>query len=180
MKCIVCKKPLRKDNSIGTCRAHRALSPKRRAYETEWKSKNALHYSKIVKEWRKNNKKSYNDWFVQRRKNDESFRIAGNIRNAIKNALRRNANSKYLPCSLEQFKKHLESKFKRGMSWENYGLWQIDHIIPLGQFNLKSPKELAKACSLKNVQPLWKEENLKKRSTEYISKSAELQKAFFG
>lgn len=61
-------------------------------------------------------------------------------------------------------KKHLESKFKEGMTWENYGNWHIDHIIPVNSFSITSTSdESFKECwSLKNLQPLWDWENYAK------------------
>jgi len=66
--------------------------------------------------------------------------------------------------SLSQLKKHLERKFKPGMTWENYGEWHIDHKIPLAVFNFNSPDDLdfKRAWTLKNLQPLWATENRKK------------------
>lgn len=55
---------------------------------------------------------------------------------------------------------HLESQFKEGMTWENYGDWHIDHITPL--VNAKRPEDVIKLNRLKNLQPLWAEENLSK------------------
>jgi len=54
----------------------------------------------------------------------------------------------------------LEKKFVGGMSWENYGKWHIDHIIPLSSAN--NEDEIYKLCYYTNLQPLWSEENLKK------------------
>jgi len=39
-----------------------------------------------------------------------------------------------LGCDIETFKKNIESQFEEEMSWENYGDWEIDHIIPI-KFN---------------------------------------------
>jgi len=41
-------------------------------------------------------------------------------------------------CNIDHVKKHLESLFKEGMTWENYGIngWHIDHIMPCSSFNL--------------------------------------------
>ena len=54
-----------------------------------------------------------------------------------------------------------ESKFKEGMSWDNWGEWHIDHIKPRKLFDITRIKECFK---LDNLQPLWKAENLKKGS----------------
>lgn len=69
---------------------------------------------------------------------------------------------KYLGCSLEFFKNYLESKFKEGMTWNNYGLygWHIDHIIPL--CHAKTEDELYELSHYTNLQPLWASENLSK------------------
>ena len=65
-------------------------------------------------------------------------------------------------CSTIEFKLHLENNFKDGMSWDNYGEWEIDHIIPLSSFNLKDRNEFLKAAHYTNMQPLWKAENRSK------------------
>ena len=46
------------------------------------------------------------------------------------------------------------------MSWDNYGKWHIDHIIPLSSAN--SEDDIYKLCNYTNLQPLWAEDNLKK------------------
>lgn len=65
---------------------------------------------------------------------------------------------------------HLESKFQPGMTWDNWGkVWEIDHIKPLTSFNLANPVEQLAACSIDNLQPLWKSENRRKsnKTLEY-------------
>ena len=70
----------------------------------------------------------------------------------------------------QELKKHLESLWKPGMSWENYGSqtgWVIDHIIPLkyykNNFDLVNDIEIQKkAFGIQNLQPLWWLENAKK------------------
>jgi hypothetical protein len=61
-------------------------------------------------------------------------------------------------------KEHLESKFKPGMTWKNYGDWHIDHKTPVSKFIIKSVKDesFLECWSLKNLQPLWAIENLVK------------------
>ena len=52
------------------------------------------------------------------------------------------------------------------MTWENWGVhgWHIDHIIPIDFYNLQNRDEFLKACHYTNLQPLWAEENLKKKN----------------
>jgi len=47
-------------------------------------------------------------------------------------------------------KSQMEKSFTDGMSWDNWGEWEIDHIIPLN----KGGKH-----EVKNLQALWKSEN---------------------
>lgn len=53
--------------------------------------------------------------------------------------------------------KHLESKFTPGMSWQNYGEWEIDHVMPRSSFNITSLDcaDFKHCWSLDNLQPLW-------------------------
>ena|SRR3990167_2666119 len=66
--------------------------------------------------------------------------------------------------SIDELRGHLEPLFSDGMSWENYGEWHIDHIIPKSFFSFTSPEDAAfKQCwALTNLQPLWAEDNLSK------------------
>lgn len=57
-------------------------------------------------------------------------------------------------------RKHLQDQFKDGMSWENYGEWQIDHIIPLSSAD--TVERVVELNHYTNLQPLWAEENIKK------------------
>ena len=73
-----------------------------------------------------------------------------------------------LGYTVEDLMKHLESQFREGMSWDNYGKgknkWNIDHIIPISKFNISSKNSPDfKICwSLNNLQPLWTENNVRK------------------
>ena len=46
------------------------------------------------------------------------------------------------------------------MTWDNYGTWHIDHMIPL--ISAKNIDELEALFHYKNLQPLWAVDNLKK------------------
>ena len=39
-------------------------------------------------------------------------------------------------CTISYLMGYLEGKFTEGMTWENHGLWHIDHIKPCASFNL--------------------------------------------
>jgi hypothetical protein len=67
---------------------------------------------------------------------------------------------KMLGCSWDTLKAHIEEQFIDGMSWENEGVWQVDHIIPLNASN--NEEELNALLYYKNLQPLWSSDNIAK------------------
>lgn len=101
-----------------------------------------------------------------KRKNKPEFKLIHNIRSRLRKALKGQGRDKgiliLLGCSSNELKSYLESKFIPGMSWDNYGEWHMDHIIPLSVFDLSNKEELKKACHYSNLQPLWAEDNIKK------------------
>jgi hypothetical protein len=72
---------------------------------------------------------------------------------------------RYIGCSPGFLRNHLESLFKPGMTWENYGRkgWHVDHIVPLSWFSFKEdPSLLFVASHWTNLRPLWAIENIRK------------------
>lgn len=66
---------------------------------------------------------------------------------------------------IADLKTHLEKQFFDGMSWDNYGKWHIDHIVPISAFNFSEKEHIDfKRCwALKNLRPLWAIDNIKKQ-----------------
>ena len=64
----------------------------------------------------------------------------------------------------EQLIEHLENKFTGDITWDNYGEWHVDHIIPISSFDIKEigDEGFNKCWSLENLQPLWGDENIRK------------------
>ena len=101
---------------------------------------------------------------------DPLYKLAKNLRSRAYHALRSQGFKKtqkmdqYLGCSPTQFRDHLESLFKSGMTWSNYGYgndkWNIDHIIPISL--ARNEEELYRLFHYENCQPLWQTENFAK------------------
>ena len=119
----------------------------------------------------KNNKKEIikrNCIYVNKRKLiDPLFKLRHNISSLIYNKFnqkngytKKSKTSKYLGCSFQEFKIHLESQFTKGMTWDNQGQWHMDHIYPVSL--AKDEDELIKLNHYTNFQPLWAIDNLKK------------------
>jgi hypothetical protein len=97
---------------------------------------------------------------------DINYKLRKRLRGRVKMALNGNYKTgrtiEMLGCSIDEFRKHLESKFQDGMSWKNYGEWHIDHIIPCASFDLSKVDEQRKCFHYTNQQPLWAVDNLRK------------------
>lgn len=123
-----------------------------------------LFYSTIEK--RERRKQLVNRYLRKRFKIDPHFRMRRYLNNRLRYALKGNHKSqsivKLLGCSIPELKQHLESRFKDGMTWDNYGKWHIDHILPCASFDLSRPEQQSKCFNHQNLQPLWAYENLKK------------------
>lgn len=100
-----------------------------------------------------------------RRLSDIDFRIRVNLRSRLRSAIKGQSGKKayksikLLGCTIKNVKIHIEQQFVDGMSWDNYGLWEIDHIIPCASFDLTKPEEQKKCFNYTNLQPLWKIDN---------------------
>lgn len=104
-----------------------------------------------------------------RRARDAAFRIRCALRCRLTSALktqsvarRNNRTVPLLGCSLSFLCAHLEQRFRPGMSWDNYGEWEIDHIRPCALFNLRRAAERRACFHWSNLQPLWKRDNRRK------------------
>lgn len=67
-----------------------------------------------------------------------------------------------LGCTLAEFKVYLESQFDSKMTWDNYGEWHIDHIVPLCSVDVTNNEELKKVSHYSNLRPYWALDNKKK------------------
>ena len=95
-----------------------------------------------------------------------SHAVAGVIRYSLRAGNGKNGRrwQRLVGYSLEALMDHLESLFQAGMTWENYGQWHVDHIIPIAAFEFSSPDdpEFMTCWALDNLQPLWASDNCAK------------------
>ncbi len=106
-------------------------------------------------------------WY-EKHKLDPEFRLQRALRDRARRAISGAGLSQtgltLLGCTIPEVRKHIESLWEPGMTWENYGVtgWHIDHIKPLTAFNLGCPEECALACHYTNLRPLWAKDNTRK------------------
>lgn len=135
----------------------------------------------VKDKWREENKEKVREYkrrYHHSKKAKERRRQPDNVlresvSNLVRYALRQVADGKKtkstfdaLPYSPQDLKEHLESLFEEGMSWENYGEWHIDHIIPQSALPYSSldDENFQKCWALDNLQPLWASDNISKSS----------------
>lgn len=132
-----------------------------------WRINNPEKYAKQLQEWRDKNHDHVNSYVRNKRKSDINFKLKTGLRSRLSSLLRGKKWCSYielLGCPLEEFRVRLESKFKSGMSWNNYGRqgWHIDHIRPCASFDLTDPEQQKICFHFSNLQPLWAIDNMRK------------------
>jgi hypothetical protein len=156
---------------------------KHKIVQKKWNMKNKLQISERMKKYNELHKnensikaKLYYQKNKEKRllyernklKTDIYYKLVNHLRRRIYSAIKHNSKSQstiqLLGCSVIQLKQHLESQFKPGMTWDNYGYygWHVDHILPCASFDLSKPEEQRKCFNYTNLQPLWMKENLEK------------------
>lgn len=133
------------------------------------KQYNELNKEKIKLQrakYRKENRAKLQAYENNKMKTDILFKLGKRLRNRLQDFLKgrnfiddRSFND-YLGCSLEELKTWLETKFTVGMDWNNYGVWHLDHKVPLS--SAKTEEEMYTLCHYTNIQPLWGIDNIKK------------------
>jgi hypothetical protein len=127
-------------------------------------------YNKQYRQDHKEERKQYHRQYENKKyKTDITFRLRSIISKAIRKSIKRNKNGYHwedlVGYTLDDLKQHLEKQFKDGMSWDNYGEWHIDHVIPQSWFKYDSynDREFKQCWALANLQPMWAEENISKQ-----------------
>ncbi|HUX62015.1 MAG TPA: hypothetical protein VMV32_11935 [Ignavibacteriaceae bacterium] len=147
---------------------------RKKYYENNLEKKKALSIK--AKAWRKRYKEEHFIEYCARRRryiknritNDIDYRIKKNMRMRITQSVNGTKLYKHsidlLGCSIEEVRNHIESQFKKGMTWDNWGVfgWHIDHIIPISSFDFTKKEDQYRCWHYTNLQPLWWKENVMK------------------
>ena len=143
----------------------------------EYQKQYAIEHKDGIKQYKKEYEKN-------RYGTDIFYALHNRISCSINKAIKRNGNVKnnisclkYLPYTIDELKRHLESQFEPWMSWSNWGRynlktwndndsstwnWNIDHIIPHSVFNYTSmeDEEFKKCWELNNLRPYNAKQNI--------------------
>lgn len=128
-----------------------------RTREREWYAKNIEKQREIAR------------YKERKKRSTAKGQLDSNMSRAIRGSLQVGVKSRrswqsLVGYTVSDLKEHLERQFQPGMSWENYGKWHIDHIIPLAAHNYDTAEapDFQKAWALSNLRPLWAVENMSK------------------
>lgn len=138
-----------------------------RECQSRFRDKNRDKLREKYAVWRRNRKEPGANARYSReyqKRNRLACNLRKRLRQAVKGRTKAGSAIRDLGCSVEELKRHLEKQFQSGMSWSNYGDWEIDHIIPLSAVDLSDREQLKKVVHYTNLQPLWKSDNCSKGS----------------
>jgi len=139
-----------------------------------WSEENREHLNEYHQKWREKNidkhRENKRNYEKTRKHNDPIYKLINNFRTAVYQVLKESnvqKNGHYfeiLKYTPDELITHLEEKFTGEMSWDNYGIWHVDHIRPISSFNIQEigDESFMECWSLKNLQPLWGDENIRK------------------
>ena len=150
-KCRDCNKRYREANKGAASEYHKQYSKANRAALAE----KAARYKR------------------KRRENDPFFKLKHNIACLIRNSVanggytKKSQTHEILGCSYDEYYQHIEDQFTDGMSWQRMSEIHIDHRLPLSAATTEA--ELLALNHHRNLQPLWKSDNLAK-SDSYCPK----------
>lgn len=107
------------------------------------------------------------EYNLKRLNENEQARMNLRLHNLLRKMIHRPTYSgnmlRLVGCSRKDFIDFIESQFKVGMSWDNYGkIWQIDHIVPCSYFDLTDDEEQRVCFNWRNTQPLFSKDNFSK------------------
>ena len=180
---------LLKENNVEMRQSGRIFIGGKKVADKKWRESNKEYMSEKSKKWYSENKEYRKEYFKKwrtenadkwreckrnyeknRKSTDPIYKLINNFRTAIYQVLKENnvqKNGHYfevLQYTPDELISHLENQFKDGMTWDNYGDWHVDHILPISIHNIQEigDDEFIKCWSLSNLQPMWGEDNIRK------------------
>lgn len=126
-------------------------------------------YTKANYAWRR---EYANNWLREKTATDPRYKAMYASRRLLHRALgvagqQKTAKTQdILGYTYDEVREHLERQFTKGMTWDNYGKWHIDHIRPVKSFIEDGVTDPAVINALTNLRPIWANENMTKGSKE--------------
>ena len=159
-------------------------NPKKyKEYQKQYREENKDKLKESYKQYYINNKEKYSEYsqrkdVIEKRKKRWKHRYYTDVSFRLKEILKANFHlffkdkgknknlsfNSIIEYSYKDLKNHLESNFREGMNWDNFGeLWEIHHIKPQSIFNIENINEIKECWELNNLIPLWKTTEISKQ-----------------
>lgn len=171
--CTICKDCVKKNRKAWYDKNKEKVKAQQRVYETENREK----IRERSKAWRLRNREKHleyrKQYHAEKYKNDILYSANNKLRSMLQRVLKATEKPKDF-CTFEKIGytsekliSRLEFQFKDGMSWDNFGEWEIDHKIPIAIMVKKGEYRPEIINALSNLQPLWREQN-RSKGARYI------------
>lgn len=143
----------------------------RKKFGDNWAKNNRDKIRELDKKyWRQGGKEKRLEYVKKRKQTDLAYRLQGNTRSRahglFKKALglkgekiKSESTKELFGCDAQFLVEYLRNQYKPGMTDENYGLWEVDHVKPCSLFDFTKKEERLACFHYSNLQPLWREEN---------------------
>lgn len=122
--------------------------------------------------WRKANRERHLAYrskkFKERYSNEPGFALNSCVRAMLQRTLKATGKPKdfvtfkKIGYTAQQLKERLEMNFQPGMTWANFGKWEIDHRVPISTLVARGELRPEVINCLANLKPLWREQNRSK------------------
>lgn len=159
----------------------RQQSGKRAEYESRPEvraRKNKLQNERYQKNKEQRRAKARDDYkkhkqVIRERRQCPKFRLVDSLRQRVYRVVKQRFTPsvktlELIGCSQGELISWVESHFKEGMTWENYGLhgWHLDHVVPVAKYmdKIEDPDVQRECFNMKNLKPMWAEDNRRKSS----------------
>ncbi len=165
--CTRCKK----DKPLDNFSFYKGTKDKKQSYcqDCMTESRQIRYANKLPPSLESSYKNDYKKKWLENPSNKEAARMRTRNSYIVSNLsinpemVREDTVLKSFGVSKTKFMNHLQSLFKKGMNWKNYGAWHLDHIDGLIKFNLTKESQKILANHYSNIRPMWGTGNLKRK-----------------
>ena len=111
---------------------------------------------------KRRSKETQKAWRQKQQKENVYYRLVRYLRkelnDKIRNRLISNKQDRFillLSCRFTYYDNYMRRLFLEGMSWDNWGEWEIDHIKPVSTFDLNDEAQQLACFHYTNTRPIW-------------------------
>lgn len=165
-RCVICGAEFVGKYKTTTC-SPECKAMQRKQYQDEYTRTHAEQRRKSAREWAQAHPDRYRDYqrdWRRQRVSEPRHALNDYLSKALNQAIRTGTGGRWvslLGYGPDELRAHLESTFTEGMSFDNYGEWQVDHVVPKREygFPLEGEPGFKECWSLANLRARWATDN---------------------